>query len=434
MENKITEIDKKESGFRWPVFFLVSLIIAVINIVLLYMFPGNIYSNIAFVFAVLFIFKLLEFTTVNLLICSVFYFILASVVVLVDSDNISRMFLENMSFYVAAFFILAFVNYVYEEKAEKKLDKRKKIYFYLSIAFVALYLFSVVFFSRVDIKVHFFNRFLADKYFKEVEVVQVDGRKVYNEMIYSVERPCQYYIIDDYFTVVEGWAADESDIRGSRIDYIAVYEGDKPGEGRFITKCDYGIERSDIGERFMDAGFTCKIESKSIDDGIRKLFVCFHSNKFGWKYEEIPVIVNNEGSFVFERVSGDIGEGKFAGSGLSEDGEGIIFDEGSGLLKSASFKVDIESGKDYLISFDIRRLRNLNNIVYFDFFGEGYDNSEQEFGLDSDDIWGDRYLKINRIINSGKVPDGDIYFRIFTYSEGSFKVNNLEIYEVKERK
>jgi hypothetical protein len=432
MENTITEIDKKESGFRWPLFSLVSLVIAVINIVLLYMFPGNIYSDIAFVFAVLFIFKLLEFTTVNLLICSVFYLILASVVVLFDSYNVSRMFLESMSFYAAAFFILAFVNYVYEKKAEKKSDKRKKIYFYLSIAFVALYLFSAVFFNRVDIKVHFFNRFMSDKYFKEVEVVQVDGRKVYNEMIYSVELPGQYYIIDDYFTV-EGWAADESDIRGSRIDYVAVYEGGKPGEGRFITRCDYGIDRSDIGERFMDAGFTCQIDSNRIDDGIRKLFVYFHSNKFGWKYEEVPVIVNNEGSFVFERVSGDTGEGKFAGSGLSDDGEGIIFDEGSGMLKSASFKVDIESGKDYLVSFDIKRLSNLNNIVYFDFFGEGYDNSEQEFSLDSDDI-GDIYVEVNRIINSGEVPDGDIYFRIFTYSEGSFKINNLDIYEVKERK
>jgi hypothetical protein len=428
MENTITEIDKKESGFRWPVFFLVSLVIVVINIVLLYMFPGNIYSDIAFVFAVLFIFKLLEFTTVNLLICSVFYLIFASVVVLIDSYNVSRMFLENMSFYAASFFILAFVNYVYEKKAEKKLDKRKKIYFYLSIAFVALYLFSAVFFNRVDIKVHFFNKFLADKYFKEVEVVQVDGRKVYNEMIYSVERPGQYYIIDDYFTV-EGWAEDESDIEGSRIDYVAVYEGGKPGEGIFIARCDRGIDRSDIGERFMDAGFTCQIDSKSIDDGIRKLFVYFHSNKFGWKYEEVPVIVNNEGSFVFERVSGDIGEGKFAGSGLSDDGEGIIFDERSGMLKSASFKVDIESGKDYLVSFDIKRLSNLNNIVYFDFFGEDYDNPEQEFSLDSDDI-GDIYVEVNRIINSGKVPDGDIYFRIFTYSEGSFKINDPVIYEV----
>jgi hypothetical protein len=432
MENTITEIDKKEPGFRWPVFFLVSLVIfiVVINIVLLYMFPGNIYSDIAFVFAVLFIFKLLEFTTVNLLICSVFYLILASVIV--DSYNVSGMFLGRMSFYVVAFFLLAFVNYVYEEKAEKKLDKRKKIYFYLSIAFVALYLFSAVCFNQVDIKVHFFNKFMSDNYFKEVEVVQVDGRKVYNEMIYSVERPGQYYIIDDYFTV-EGWAADESDIRGSRIDYVAVYEGDKPGEGRFIARCDYGIDRSDLGERFMDAGFTCRIDSNRIDDGIRKLFTCFHSNKFGWKYEEVPVIVNNEGSFVFEKVLGDIGEGEFAGSGLSEDGEGIIFDEGSGMLKSASFKVDIESGKDYLVSFDIKRLSNLNNIVYFDFFGEGYDNPEQEFSLDSDDIMY-YYIGVNRLINSGKVPEGDIYFRIFTYSEGSFKVNDPVIYEVKERK
>jgi hypothetical protein len=432
MENTITEIDKKESGFRWPVFFLVSLIIAVINIALLYMFPGNIYSDIAFVFAVLFIFKLLEFTTVNLLICSVFYLIFSSVVVLIDSYNVSRMFLESMSFYVATFFILAFVNYVYEEKAEKKLDKRKKIYFYLSIAFVALYLFSAVFFNRVDIKVHFFNRFLADRYFKEVEVVQVDGRKVYNEMIYSVEQPGQYYIIDDYFTV-EGWAADESDIEGSRIDYVAVYEGGKPGEGRFIASCDYGIDRSDIGERFMDPGFTCKIDSNRMDDGIRKLFVYFHSNNFGWKYEEIPVIVNNEESFVFNKVFEELGDGEFVNARISEDGEGIIMDEGSGMLKSAIFPVNIESGKDYFVSFKIRRLSQLDNVVYFDFFGEGYDDPDQEFIIESDDI-GVGYKRANRLINSGDVPASDIYFRVFTYSGGSFKIDELAIYEVEERR
>jgi len=97
------------------------------------------------------------------------------------------------------------------------------------------------------------------------------------------------------------------------------------------------------------------------------------------------------------------------------------------------FKVDIESGKDYLVSFDIKRLSNLNNIVYFDFFGEGYDNSEQEFSLDSDDI-GDIYVEVNRIINSGEVPDGDIYFRIFTYSGGSLIVYKPVIYEVEEQR
>jgi hypothetical protein len=429
MENTITEIDKKEPGFRWPLFFLVSLVIVVINIVLLYMFPGNIYSDIAFVFAVLFIFKLLEFTTVNLLICSVFYLILASIVVLIDSYNVSRMFLENMSFYAAAFFILAFVNYVYEEKAEKKLDKRKKIYFYLSIAFVALYLFSAVFFNRVDIKVHFFNRFMTDKYFKEVEVVQVDGRKVYNEMIYSVERPGQYYIVEDYFDV-KGWAVDKSDIEGTKIDYVAVYSDGEPGDGgKFIARCDYGVRRNDPGEKFTDSGFSCKIDSNRIGDGIRDIYVCIHSKFFGWKYEEITIIVNNEGSFVFEEVFMDLREGEFINARISEDGEGIVMEEGSNMLKSASFKVDIESGKDYIVSFKIRALRQLDNIMYFDFFGEGYDDPDQEFSLESNDI-GVEYKKVNRFINSGIVPGEDIYFRIFTYSGGSLNVDNPVIYEV----
>jgi len=431
MDSTVTEIDKKESGFRWPVFFLVSLVIAVINIVLLYILPGNIYSDIAFVFAVLFIFKLLEFTTVNLFIYSVFYLILASVIVLVDSYNVSLVLFDSMSFYVVAFFILSFINYIYENRLEIKLDKgfRQKVYSYLFIIFSALFVFSVVFFNQVDIKLYFFNRFFTDKYFKEIEEVETGGRKIYNEMVFSIETPEDYKIIDDYFDV-KGWAADESDIEGSRIDYVGIYSDKAPGDGgRFITRCGHGLSRPDLREEFADSGFYCRVDSNRIGDGIRKLFVCFHSNKFGWKYEEVPIIVNNEGSFVFNEVFKDIREGEFTNARISEDGNGIIIDEGSNILKSAIFQVNIESGKDYLVSFKINRLSQLDNIVYFDFFGEGYDNPAQEFSLDSDNI-GWVYKRVNRLINPGAVTDGNVFFRVFTYSGGSLKIEDLIIYEV----
>jgi len=431
MENTITEIKKNGEDFSWPRFFLISVIALVINMFLLYMLPGNIYSDIAFVFAVLFIFKLFRFNTVNILIYSMFYILMASAFVIIDNYSISSRLLGSISFYVPSFFVLAFVDYIYEERAGKKINKKNKgrAYSFLFLAFAVLYLFSAIFFNRVDIKVHFFNRFMTDKYFKEVEVVQVDGRKVYNEMIYSVERPGQYYIVEDYFDV-KGWAVDKSDIEGTKIDYVAVYSDGEPGDGgKFIARCDYGVRRNDPGEKFTDSGFSCKIDSNRIGDGIRDIYVCIHSKFFGWKYEEITIIVNNEGSFVFEEVFMDLREGEFINARISEDGEGIVMEEGSNMLKSASFKVDIESGKDYIVSFKIRALRQLDNIMYFDFFGEGYDDPDQEFSLESNDI-GVEYKKVNRFINSGIVPGEDIYFRIFTYSGGSLNVDNPVIYEV----
>ena len=81
-----------------------------------------------------------------------------------------------------------------------------------------------------------------------------------------------------------------------------------------------------------------------------------------------------------------------------------------------------------MISFNIKEVEDIDNIISFDLFGDGYDNPEQEFSLDSDDIGGE-WKKINRIISSGNTPD-DTFFRIFTNSSGSIKIEDLVIYEI----
>lgn len=71
----------------------------------------------------------------------------------------------------------------------------------------------------------------------------------------------------------------------------------------------------------------------------------------------------------------------------------------------------------------------MDNIISFDFFGGGYDNPEQEFSLNNVEIESD-WNRVNRIINSGSIPDTDIYFRVFTRSSGSIKIEDLVIYEI----
>ncbi|MFC2145059.1 hypothetical protein ACFLQQ_01885, partial [Actinomycetota bacterium] len=418
-------------------FFLTGLIITFFNILILYLLPGNIYSDLAFVFIIIFAFKLLGFTSINIFLYSIFYFLIASTIVIIDNYNLSHTLLDSVSFYVPALFILAFLTYIYESRFERKLNsiKKRKAYSYLFFSFLILFLFSAIFFNRVDIKVHYFNRFQTEKYFQETEVIQVDSKDIYNEMNFEVETPGDYYVIDDYFTI-EGWAFDKSDIKGSKIDYVAVYAGNGPQEGGvFLGSCDYGIRRADIGARegdtFVNSGFTTQIDSNKIQDGIRKLYIYFHSNNFGWKYKELDLIINNNDSFIFEKIFAlDGEEAEFEYSNISLDGEEMIIDEGVNVLKSIKFPVNIESNQDYLIGFKLKRLSSLDNSLNFDFFGEGYDDPGQEFSLEGDYI-SENYKKTNLMINTGNIPSGiDTYFRIFTSSSGSIQIEDLVIYKV----
>jgi len=125
----------------------------------------------------------------------------------------------------------------------------------------------------------------------------------------------------------------------------------------------------------------------------------------------------------------DYAKGEFQNSRLSKDNKEIIIGEGKQKLKLCKMPITIESDKDYIISFKIKKVKDLNNVISFDFFGEGYDRPEQEFSLKSTDI-GKDFKQVNIIINSGEVPYATkIYFRIFTYADGGAIIRELEIYD-----
>ena len=116
---------------------------------------------------------------------------------------------------------------------------------------------------------------------------------------------------------------------------------------------------------------------------------------------------------------------------LSDDGKSIIFDEGrTDLLKRSKIPVALKNNTDYLISFEIKKIEDLNNTIYLDFMGSEYDNPEQEFILRPTDIY-QEFVQIKRIINTENIPrDITVYFRIFTTSVGEIEIKNLEIYEI----
>ena len=110
----------------------------------------------------------------------------------------------------------------------------------------------------------------------------------------------------------------------------------------------------------------------------------------------------------------------------------ILFDNKENVLKIVEIPLNIEKNKDYMINFEIKSEKKLNNLIFFDFFAPGYDNQDQEFFLKPEEIPSD-YVKISKIVNSGNLPkDINVLFRIFTKSSNSFNIKNLSVHEVKK--
>jgi len=114
---------------------------------------------------------------------------------------------------------------------------------------------------------------------------------------------------------------------------------------------------------------------------------------------------------------------------ISDDESEIIIGGEEEKLKFFKAGIDIEDDKDYMINFKIRKNENVDNFIRFDFYGNGYDESDNEFCLSPDSIRED-YMEIEKVVNSGDIPSGsDVYFRIFTSSAGKFSIKDLEIHE-----
>jgi len=142
-------------------------------------------------------------------------------------------------------------------------------------------------------------------------------------------------------------------------------------------------------------------------------------------YKENKVIVNynNLNSTVLKGI-------------LIKDNNSFVFQNVTGILKCFKIPVKIEKNKSYLINFEIKEnmLKDskslIDNNLFIDFFAEGYDSTEQQFLLNPEDI-GTDFKVIRKVIFSGEVPtDKEIYFRIFTNSDGEIEIKNLKLCEV----
>lgn len=99
-------------------------------------------------------------------------------------------------------------------------------------------------------------------------------------------------------------------------------------------------------------------------------------------------------------------------------------------LKIFFHPIDIKNETYYLVEFKIKSLSDLTNQIYFDFYGDGYDNISQEFNLSSEDL-DKNYITISQIINSENIPaDTKIFFRVSTDFSNEIIIKDLKIEEV----
>lgn len=109
----------------------------------------------------------------------------------------------------------------------------------------------------------------------------------------------------------------------------------------------------------------------------------------------------------------------------------ISFNSKQNNLKILSIPVNIKPQKNYLVEFEIKIASQIDNIINFDFFGNGYDNAEQEFILKPEMVK-NNFTKIQKTLNSGNIPKNtNTNFRIFSTAIGNIEIKNLKIFEIQ---
>ncbi len=102
-----------------------------------------------------------------------------------------------------------------------------------------------------------------------------------------------------------------------------------------------------------------------------------------------------------------------------------------GELKMFSFPINITKNTYYMIEFEIQKTPGSSYPIYFDFYGIGYDNPEQDFKIEPSDIGGESTY-YSQIIYSGEINNNtETYFRIMNNYRDSFVIKNLKISEIK---
>jgi len=281
-------------------FFIVYFIFLFINLLIVYFYSFNIYTqkfyiDLLFVLIILSFFKFLGFSSFHFLLY-IFSLLVIGLLFIIFRRVI---FSNKLSYFLLYSFVLLFLLYIYEEKIEIKIPdkRRKKVYLNLVVVFslIVIFVFGIVNFSETKLLVY--STFLKDKYFREITPTAREDGIYESDMLISVDIPKNYSTVSGVFHI-GGWAIDRCKLEGSKIDGVFVYLYSSPlSGGKFIKRAIYGGRREDVakiyGEKFVNCGYDAWVDMSSFDNGFYTFYICFHSRYFGVEYRKLELFVKN---------------------------------------------------------------------------------------------------------------------------------------------
>src|SRR5450830_1331253 len=111
-----TAITAEKNYISWIKFVITWILFLGFNLLILYFYPRNIYTDISFILVVFFTFKFLRLNSINIFLYGISYLWLAFIIIFFRNYISSYRLIDSITFYIPCFFILSFILYLYEEK------------------------------------------------------------------------------------------------------------------------------------------------------------------------------------------------------------------------------------------------------------------------------------------------------------------------------
>ncbi|MEA2015579.1 MAG: hypothetical protein U9O59_02530 [Actinomycetota bacterium] len=275
-----------------------TLIVCIVIQYALYFLEKSIYLGSLLMLIVSAFFVFLGFSDKELLILDGLFIIACPILFIFSKFDFSNYIALNiivLSFLAAAVYLLKDKLASFYRKSGK-INFKKKIG-YILVFLIILFIILSVASKREETENALLEFFQPEKYYKEIDKIELDGAEYENEVKVVINKPQDGDRISGLFEL-KGWAADLSDIEDASIDKIYVFLNNKPQDGGlFLERVDTKIRREDIaqefGDRYKDAGYYMVINSRRFEDGLNKIYVYAHSNYFGWDYAGVEIYVEN---------------------------------------------------------------------------------------------------------------------------------------------
>ena len=279
--------------FKKFIIIFIFLSILIILQYLLFFFGKSVYLSIFLLLITLL--SLLIFKNINketILIIGGILLVLTPLLLLFNRDFSNYFGMNLISWCLFYFIVLTNKGAICYISRKKRL--MKIIMFILLIIFLILsFLTNIKDTHQVILKIK-----NPERYYAKINKFTYKDNVYHNDVIIEIDNPKQDTSVSGLFSV-EGWAAEMCDLKGSGIESIYFFLGEKPHNGgKFLGKNFHWIRREDVqdlyGDKYKDSGFYFEMNSKLLDNGPNQIYVYAKSNYFGWNYKVLNIVIQNQ--------------------------------------------------------------------------------------------------------------------------------------------